>query len=123
MTRSWLAESTTRVMTTEEAAWLAGFFDGEGSLTLYMGGRGKKHPAWTLSVPNTHYGSLKKCAAITGAGNIVHKYYATEKRKEQWTWTVHKQRNIASILRQMFPFLTVKKARAEEFFSVWSDLP
>ena len=114
---------TVRDMSVAEAAWLAGFFDGEGSLTVYMGGRNRQYPTWNLSLPNTHLGSLERCREISGAGSISEK--TRDHRfncKRIWVWQVHSQRNIAAIVTQMLPYLTIKRAKADEFLARWSDL-
>jgi hypothetical protein len=109
-------------MSVADAAWLAGFFDGEGSICSSMAGRNRKHPTWILAIPNTHLASLDHCVAITGAGKIYKKYAATPKWSAQWTWQVQRQRNIASILEQIRPYLVTKRGKADEFLSQWSDV-
>lgn len=114
---------TVRDMSVADAAWLAGFFDGEGSLTMYMAGRNKQYPTWNLSLPNTHLGSLERCREISGAGSICEKTRVYRPNcKRLWVWQVQSQRNIAAIVTHMYPYLTIKKGKAGEFLARWSDL-
>lgn len=110
-------------MSTTEKAWLAGFIDGEGSIGFYLAGRNRTYPAWYISVPNTHKGSLDYCKIITGTGTVVKKKAATERTKEQFQWRVNPQREIAAILKQIFPYLVIKRAQAEKFLNSFVDLP
>jgi hypothetical protein len=114
MPRSWLAPSTTRDMTVGEAAWLAGFFDGEGSITSYMGGRDRQYRAWSLVIGNTHRGSIERCVEITGTGNLCEKVREQASFKRIWMWQVQSQRNILAVVQQMYPYLIVKKEKADE---------
>ena len=110
-------------MAEAEAAWLAGFFDGEGSLVAYSSPRSKYGKAWSLSVPNTNQDAVTRCQQITGAGSVLpRKGTAPAHYKPQWIWSVHSQRNIASILKQILPYLVIKKQASTDFLNEWSDI-
>jgi hypothetical protein len=110
-------------MSLADAAWLAGFFDGEGSLTAYMGGKNRQYPAWVIDVPNTNVAALRRCVSITGVGSISTKgRNKPAHHKQQYQWGVHAQRDVASILTQMLPHLTIKADKARIFLSTWSDI-
>lgn len=103
-------------MNIEDAAWLAGFFDGEGSIFYYIPSH-LKHlgtKAYKLAIPNTHLQSLEKCKNITGAGRINTKYKETERNKAQWSWNVDARADIIEILRQIFPFTITKNDKIRE---------
>ena len=69
-----------------DVAWLAGFFDGEGSLCRYhSGSRGFK--SWVLLISNTCRKSLLHCMKITGCGSVNPKPVKPG-RKQQWQWAV-----------------------------------
>jgi hypothetical protein len=122
MTRSWLRPCGANTMTLTEAAWLAGFFDGEGSLSRYMSGRNRNYPSWVISVPNTNLAALKRCAAYTGAGRINPKK-VKPRHQPQWQWRVDRQRDIEAVCRQMLPYLIIKRRAVESFLSEWIDVP
>ena len=100
-------------MTSEEAAWLAGFIDGEGTISSYMAGKNRAYKTWVISVPNTHRGSLDRCQEITGVGSVVMKKEAHGNRRTQYQWRVNPKQDVASILDQILPYLIVKREQAE----------
>lgn len=109
-------------MSRVEAAWLAGFFDGEGSITRYMGGRNKAYECVVLSISNTHLGSLKWTKKITGTGTVYLKCKATKTHKTQYTWRLNSQRNVVDICQQMLPYLVIKRAKINKFLKEWKNL-
>lgn len=120
--RSWLKPSTVKSMSIEDTAWLAGIVDGEGTLRGYYGtGRKGRYKSWKLIVPNTFYGMLTKCRRITGVGSI-NKKPRIKGHKQQWQWVVYGQRNINSIAKQMFPYLTAKKIDTRVFLKQFRDI-
>ena len=120
----WLKPCAVRQMSLTEAAWLAGFFDGEGSLCHFMGGRDKRHPTWILTISNTHLGSLEQCVKFSGAGSLNAKSMKARPahHKPQHQWRVVRQRDIAEVCRQMLPFLVIKRAAAESYLMSWIDI-
>jgi hypothetical protein len=123
--RTWLKPNTTKQMLPTEAAWLAGFFDGEGSLGVYNRRNrkgGKVFPSYVLSVPNTYKPALEKCKQLTTAGNVCNKPYTQENHKPQWVWRVYSQRNVIDVLTQLLPYLVIKREKAEEMLAGWSDI-
>lgn len=113
--RSWLKPCTTKKLSETDAAWLAGFVDGEGTIASARGGRGGRYITWKLSVPNTHYGSLQHCLDVTNVGSITPRMGIGDNRKPIWHWQVFSQANIASILRQILPYLVIKREAALRF--------
>jgi hypothetical protein len=122
--RSWMNVSHVKKMTKTEAAWLAGIVDGEGSISMYMGGRNQRYKSWVLTVPNTHYGCIKRCLEITGAGAIrVKKGKSIPlKNKRAWIWAANSKREIRDIILQMFPYLVIKRKQAKKFLKAFREL-
>lgn len=120
--RSWLKDSKVRQMSATEAAWLAGFFDGEGSLCEYKSGREGKYRSWRLTIPNTHKGSLDQCVAFTSVGSVRQKTRAIGNRQCSWEWPITAQREIVDICKQMLPYLVIKKPVVESFLAGWKDI-
>lgn len=105
-------------MTLTEAAWLAGFFDGEGSLSCHRGGNGGKYICWTLTLVNTSHAAIQVCRRYTGGVGIVtdkSKYRRLSHHKKIWEWRVNVQNDIEAIVLQMLPYLIIKRQKAEEF--------
>jgi len=98
-----------RVLTKSERAWLAGLFDGEGSIVLP---KGPHTNSLRLSVTNTCYPLLEQILSVTGTGAIVNHHTATEKHAQCWYWQCYAD-NARSLLRQMLPWLIVKREKAE----------
>lgn len=120
--RSWLKPCTVIHMSETDAAWLAGFFDGEGTLCQCLSGNGRK--SWKISLPNTCLEAVQKCRELTGAGTVVKRKARTPGHwKDQWRWSVNSQRNIAAICRQMTPYLVVKRDAVSAFLTQFNDLP
>lgn len=123
MTRSWLKDCSVKTMSTEEASWLAGFMDGEGSVCLTMAGRNKAHKTWTLSIPNSEIKALEKCAKITGVGKVKQKSRPKkEHHKQMFQWQVQAQRNIKSICEQILPYCAIKQDQINNFLTTWKDI-
>jgi hypothetical protein len=107
-------------MTKQEAAWFAGFFDGEGSIGLYRRSNGKR--GWRFSVPNVFRPALVQCKKLTGVGKIKAKYVAHDNIQDQFEWYLYAQRDIAAICKQILPFLTVKRKKVKAFLKQWKDV-
>ena len=107
----------TRKMSDTEAAWLAGFLDGEGCLAVYP--VRDKYRAYHITVPGVHYGSLKRCRDLTDTGNVTVKHEADAVRQKQWYWRVASKRDIVDIIRQVLPYLTVKREDALVILADW----
>jgi hypothetical protein len=120
--RCWLKESSVLEMSISDAAWLAGFLDGEGSISDFMGGRDCKYRTWRLSAPNTVLKSLQKCKRIAGVGNICVKQEKTDRKKKQWQWQLGAQRDIKKILEQVLPYLVIKRNKAKRFLRLFKEL-
>jgi len=107
---NWVA----REMSPCEAAWVAGIVDGEGTVTIrtkpYPGG--KRYQVCSLSVVNTDVEMIARLVELTGIGRVGMNVRATHKRKEIWRWGTD-QRQAAAVARQLLPWLTTKRSRAE----------
>ena len=122
--RSWMKDSSVKKMTETEAAWLAGFMDGEGSISCYMGGRAQQFRSWVLTAPNTHHGSIVRCLEITGAGKIRDKKSRKPNpiHKPMWIWAVNSKREIRDVIQQIYPYLVIKKTQADVFLAEFQEI-
>jgi len=86
--------------------YIAGFFDGEGSIT--NNGKG-----FRVSISQTNQEVLEAIRSFVGFGFVI----KTKKRKEYWkdcwVYYITKQKEVYSFLLKVSPFLIVEKRKAE----------
>jgi hypothetical protein len=106
---------TARQMSCCEAAWFAGIVDGEGFIVL----TNKQYPApnFTLGVSNTSRELLERILVVTGCGRLDDESRFREHNNpyasRSWKWCAMTA-NAIVLLKQILPWLIVKKARAEK---------
>jgi hypothetical protein len=102
-----------RTMTEVEIAWLAGLFDGEGSIVLNRRNR-PNSLSCRITVTNTFYPLLERVLEVTGTGVLqeLTRYHTNPKHARSWNWQCNGT-NARLILKQILPWLIVKKERAE----------
>ena len=92
-----------------DASWLAGLLDGEGSITL------AKPPninSMRISIANNCMPLLEHVLAVTGTGTIVKKGKPAQANHAQgYYWQCYAD-NARSLLRQILPWLIVKREKA-----------
>lgn len=97
-------------LTSLEAAWLAGFVDGEGHIGLKPAGAvGRLVPR--LSVVNTHRPTLEAIRKMTGAGFIAPLTRSSPKWKLAFQWEITNTAALG-VVRALQPFLRVKRRQA-----------
>jgi hypothetical protein len=96
-------------MTEIKAAWLAGFFDGEGCVRW---SRRKVLRSVSLTLTNTNEAVMQKVMMVTGTGKITEKQPKSSKHSLCYTWQCYGD-NAQSLLRQMLPELVIKREAAE----------
>ena len=114
-------------LTNTEAAWLAGFLDGEGCFAIYIQKRSSGiyyHPR--VQATNTSQEVLETIKMMTGCGCIV----SPEKTVEHWkpihTWIVNNHQYSRAVLEAVLPYLRVKRKQAEiliEFIDCKLEVP
>jgi hypothetical protein len=90
-------------LTNEEAAYIAGFVDGEGSITYsrYVRNRNHKHFQLSLSISNTNQEVLEWICTAVGLGNVRVSYRESKTRNQKTCYQVHWYHQEAlGILRQ-----------------------
>lgn len=87
--------------------YIAGFFDGEGSVSPNNGG-------FRISIPQTNQGVLNEIHNFTKVGFVI----AVKKRqahwKDSWTYYIASKKDAYYFLNQIIPYLVVKKDIALE---------
>ena len=102
-------------MTTEQLAYLAGLFDGEGSVGLYVNNpKATDHHSIVLrvSVSNTDRGVLEWAKATVGSGSIRQKEDSQHTRKTAWVWSLCSCQAV-DFLEHILPWLHIKTAQVE----------
>jgi hypothetical protein len=107
--------NTNRV-TNEAIAYLAGLFDGEGSINIFKQPNKKDriNPCYFLeiSIGNTHKGVLKWVSENFG-GRLAHNAEQYTRRNHRtWRWRASSNEACA-VLMILLPYLVVKKEQAE----------
>ena len=108
-------------LTDTDAAYLAGIIDGEGSINLSRVHKNSPDHTTTyfirLRVTNTHRGLLDWIVLKVGYGSVgkMKNYDSKYNRKQAYQWNLSNQR-VVDVLRQVYPYLKVKRLQAEVAF-------
>lgn len=108
--KSHLKVSHLKKMKDTEAAWLAGFFDGEGSITksLTTNGHSKTlYVYWKVVIPNTSKPAMKKVVRITGVGALSRRAREKKHYKTLWVWQLNAKKEIKDFARQIVPYMAI----------------
>jgi len=83
--------------------YIAGFFDGEGSIVMVPVRRHR------IFITQTNEEVLRRIQAFTGVGSVVPITKRKKHWKDAWIYYVAKGENVLSFLRGVKPYLIVKK--------------
>jgi hypothetical protein len=111
-------------LTIPEAAWLAGVIDGEGSIGLYD--YGKEGRRVLIQMANTNKEFVKKMSDIIGCGSSVYRFrfHGSHKgRKPMYHYALKGSARCYVVLKQIVPFLIIKKALAEKIIIEIENTP
>jgi hypothetical protein len=104
-------QPTMKKLTDLQIAYVAGVFDGEGSVILYDRGYGGR-PQLRVTISNTYEPLMDRLLGITGTGSVVRHVHPPEKGyKDSLTWQCYGQNGVA-LLEMMLPYLVIKKDKA-----------
>ena len=107
------------VATDMELAYLAGFFDGEGSISFH-----EKRPSIirvTLSISNTASEPIEMIVRVFGGDYHVGYYGAFNRNRIHYRWQCASINQTRLILQSLLPYLVVKKAKAIEALEVLGE--
>ena len=82
--------------------YIAGFFDGEGSLVF-------SEDRWRISIPQTNEDVLVGIRSFSGVGNLLKERKRQSHWKDNWVYYVASQKDAYLFLEKINPFLIVKK--------------
>ncbi len=106
-------------LTPTEAAYLAGIVDGEGSLYLRSDKRGPtKYTRIIIGITSIE---LIEWLREKVGGNPAHTDKPLPKRSTVYRWQVSHHLDCATVLRQIIPYLVIKRAKAQEMLDFISQ--
>lgn len=104
------------IMLETDLAWVAGFFDGEGSLNLslrqHRGGRQGKYWVVRARVANTHGLSIKHLQEIFGFGRIRTMPGQSIRHRPVYEWAVE-AKSAEIFLKAIVPYSVTKKEQIQ----------
>ena len=103
-------------------AYLAGFFDGEGSIVIRKRGKDNYYPQIQLSLSNTDELSIKFLHESLG-GRVLSIKPSNPKYKTQYSWRLTRNADSKTALELMLPWLIIKKERAEAALTILRNAP
>jgi len=92
-------------------AYIAGFFDGEGSIGIYK--NKKNNFVLIVSTANTNFDILIKMKKIFGGYISLSKKKIKYSYKDQWHWVIHDRNVLKNFLEKILPYSTVKRQQIE----------
>lgn len=107
-----------RVMTEVEAAWFAGWYEGEGSLTRRTDRR-TGSVSWELAVSSTDEDVIRKAHAMIGVGNV----QFVKRQRPNWSdkhrLLISRRHQIAFVLDAIKDHLGTRRRGGVETFLDW----
>jgi hypothetical protein len=94
-------------MTQVEIGWLAGLFEGEGTISIPRSTPKKSRSGVALRVVSTDCDVIERVRDVTGVGYV----YASMPplRKPYWTWVVQLKRDVARLLLAIYPLMGTRR--------------
>lgn len=90
--------------TPEDAAWLAGVIDSDGSVSIRVDNKGRSHVAWTR-VGQMRREVVERIGAVTGVGKV------WQDGRGVWNWSAAAQQ-ARWVLERIWPWLHIKQRQA-----------
>ncbi len=109
ITKHQFKEAGVRNLSVAEAAYVAGLVDGEGTIRVQMHNSGNYQPS--LSVTMTDKATIRWLQETVGRGS----FYILSKKEpylDAYKFGVYATSDVATLLRQLIPYLITKRAEA-----------
>lgn len=107
-----------------EASWLAAVIDGEGSIGLYnYGNEGRRV---CIQMSNTSEEFVSRMREIIGGGSNVNRislHKSHKGRKQMYIYSLKGSNRCYKILKQIIPFLVIKKQKAIDIIEELEEKP
>lgn len=117
--------SSDKVMTPTEAAYMAAFIDGEGTIGIYKAKRGANRSGYRLqpaiAMNNTHFGVLQRLREMCGNGRLLQQTNPLKPHHKTGYALRLYPNQIRHVLPQIRPYLIVKAQQADylmQFLSI-----
>lgn len=106
-------------MTEQEAAWLAGYIDGDGCITF----TGRLKPKPIIVIDSCDEELLTEVKRIVGLGCLVKKKKYKEHHRQAWTYRLTGTTPVIDVLNNILPYMrcAAKKGRASVIVSEWKN--
>lgn len=127
--RYLLSRNTVRKMTDTESSWLACALDGEGSIGIYTGKDGRRAE---IQLVNTNYEFVQHAKELVGGiGSTIcrHNYSPHGSKTPEirnrviYQWSLKGSNRCYVVLRQIIPYLIIKKNKAEAIINEIDEHP
>ena len=82
-------------------AWLAGLYEGEGSLFGFSNSR----TAGALRIGMTDEDVIHRCREVMGVGHVTGPREQRPPRKPIWTWSVYQRSDLLMVVEAILPYL------------------
>lgn len=92
-------------MDSVDIAWVAGIFEGEGTINF-----SGSYPQ--IAVAMTDLDIIERLYKVTEVGTIIMKTKQDPRYKQQWVWGVWNRKDVARILCAIYPLLGVRRGEA-----------
>ncbi len=117
--KQWDEKLKINELSETDAAYIAGFLDGEGSICLQSNHTNDLNRSTSyhlrVTITNTFPGIIDWLAFTVGYGNVHARKIYPGANKQGWDWSINGRRAI-NLLKQLYPFLKVKRLQAEVAF-------
>lgn len=97
------------ILSAVDAAYLAGFIDGEGTVTLTRKHKNENRQL-AITISNTERQILEFCLKVIGAGKITNKRVSEAHHTPSFTYAIY-NRQALSLLKQIEPYLRSYKVK------------
>jgi hypothetical protein len=103
---------TLKPLSEAQRAYIAGIFDGEGSIATY--GKCQNHYYFEVIVTNTDIKLINWLKETTGLGSVSKDKPSKLSKKPCYRWSVRRKEEVLQLLKQIAPYLICKKEKAEK---------
>lgn len=123
--KSWIERKPEiRKLKKEEASWLAGAIDGEGSIGLYDFRREGRRVSITLANSNKDF--VLRARKVIGCGSTVYRtnlHLSHKGRKPIYMYCLKGSNRCYWLLKQIIPYLIIKKDKASDIIKELENKP